>query len=102
MPDSDEGNPTRIRNNQRRSRARRKDYLQEIERQLRQCELTGVEASPEIQSAARKVLDENRRLRTLLVQHGVNPDVTSDDDGSPPNNDPVSDAKAFESPSVGE
>ncbi|KFY02077.1 hypothetical protein V490_00643 [Pseudogymnoascus sp. VKM F-3557] len=117
MPDSDEGNPARIRNNQRRSRARRKEYLQEIEGQLRQCELTGVEASPEIQSAARKVLEENRRLRTLnrrlralLVQHGVNPDVTRDDDGSQPNSNPVlatndhqgDDVKALESLSAGE
>jgi hypothetical protein len=38
---------------------------------LQQSELQGVEASPEIQLAARRVVDENRRLRTLLAQHGV-------------------------------
>jgi hypothetical protein len=33
--------------------------------------LQGIEASPEIQVAARKVADENKRLRTLLAEHGV-------------------------------
>lgn len=65
-------NLARIRDNQRRSRARRKEYLQELEAKYRSCEAVGVEASAEIQSAARKVLDENRRLRQLLLQHGYN------------------------------
>ncbi|KFY46741.1 hypothetical protein V495_02279 [Pseudogymnoascus sp. VKM F-4514 (FW-929)] len=82
MPDSDKANLARIRDNQRRSRARRKEYLQELEGRLRQCELTGVEASSEIQGAARKVIEENRRLRLLLAQHGVSPDDASDEDGS--------------------
>merc|ERR1711964_613906 len=60
-----------IRDNQRRSRARRKEYLQELESRLRQCELQGVEASSEIQSAARRVAEENKKLRALLAQHGV-------------------------------
>lgn len=61
----------RIRENQRRSRARRKDRLQELETKLRQCEVQGVEASSEIQLAARRVADENKRLRKLLAQHGI-------------------------------
>lgn len=61
----------RIRDNQRRSRARRKEYLQELEVKYRSCEATGVEASAEIQSAARRVLDENKRLRLMLRQRGV-------------------------------
>jgi len=65
-------NLARIRDNQRRSRARRKEYLQELEAKYRSCEAVGVEASAEIQSAARKVLEENRRLRQLLMQHGYN------------------------------
>jgi len=65
-------NLARIRDNQRRSRARRKEYLQELEAKYRSCEAVGVEASAEIQSAARKVLDENKRLRQLLMQHGYN------------------------------
>ncbi|KAF1347999.1 hypothetical protein BDV97DRAFT_298634, partial [Delphinella strobiligena] len=61
----------RIRDNQRRSRARRKEYLQELESKNRVCEAIGVEASAEIQAAARRVLDENTRLRQLLKQHGL-------------------------------
>lgn len=64
-------NLTRIRDNQRRSRARRKEYLQELEVKYRSCEQLGVQASAEIQQAAKRVLDENRRLRALLHQKGV-------------------------------
>jgi len=45
--------------------------LQELEARLRQCELQGIEASSEIQMAARRVADENKKLRGLLAQHGV-------------------------------
>lgn len=61
----------RIRDNQRRSRARRKEYLQELETKFRICEQTGAEASSEIQSAARAVADENKRLRLLLQSYGI-------------------------------
>ncbi|KAL5329950.1 hypothetical protein ACEPPN_003470 [Leptodophora sp. 'Broadleaf-Isolate-01'] len=72
MPSSQEkANLARIRDNQRRSRARRKEYLQELESKLRQCELQGVEASSEIQTAARRVAEENKKLRALLSQQGV-------------------------------
>ncbi|KAF1924266.1 uncharacterized protein M421DRAFT_294590 [Didymella exigua CBS 183.55] len=64
-------NLARIRDNQRRSRARRKEYLQELEAKLRGCEQVGIETSTEIQGAARKVLDENRKLRSLLLERGV-------------------------------
>jgi len=49
----------RVRDNQRRSRARRKEYLVELEDKFRQCEQLGVEASSEMQAAARAVLAEN-------------------------------------------
>ncbi|KAF7947614.1 hypothetical protein EAE96_008696 [Botrytis aclada] len=68
---AEKANLARIRDNQRRSRARRKEYLQELEARLRQCELQGIEASSEIQLAARRVADENKKLRSLLAQHGV-------------------------------
>ncbi|PQE10256.1 bzip transcription factor protein [Rutstroemia sp. NJR-2017a WRK4] len=68
-------NLARIRDNQRRSRARRKEHLQELEARLRQCELQGVEASSEIQIAARRVADENKKLRSLLAQHGIADDM---------------------------
>lgn len=64
-------NLARIRDNQRRSRARRKEYLHELEAKLRSCEQVGIEASSEIQMAARKVLDENRKLRGLLYDRGA-------------------------------
>lgn len=53
----------RVRDNQRRSRARRKGYLQELESKLRKCEALGVQASVDIQLAARGVSEENARLR---------------------------------------
>lgn len=71
----EKANLARIRDNQRRSRARRKEYLQELEARLRQCELHGIEASAEIQFAARRVADENKKLRILLGRHGVGDDV---------------------------
>ena len=73
MP-QEKANLARIRDNQRRSRARRKEYLQELEARLRQCELQGIEASAEIQIAARRVADENKKLRGLLAQHGIGDD----------------------------
>lgn len=64
-------NLARIRDNQRRSRARRKEYLQELEAKYRSCEQSGMEASAEIQAAARKVVEENRKLRQLLKRQGM-------------------------------
>lgn len=64
-------NIVRIRDNRRRSPVRRKRYLQELGAKLRQHELEGVNASTEIQVAARRVADENRKLRRLLAQYGV-------------------------------
>lgn len=67
----DKANLMRIRDNQRRSRARRKEYMHELEQRLRVYELQGIEASSEIQQAARKVVDENKKLRSLLNKHGI-------------------------------
>ncbi|MCJ1420110.1 hypothetical protein MMC32_006467 [Xylographa parallela] len=64
-------NLARIRDNQRRSRARRKEHLQDTEKRLRQLEREGVEVSTDIQKAARRVVEENIRLRSLLRLHGV-------------------------------
>lgn len=61
----------RIRNNQRRSRARRKEYIDDLEQRLRRFERQGVEATTEVQTAARKVARENALLRGLLVANGV-------------------------------
>ncbi|PHH69412.1 hypothetical protein CDD80_6751 [Ophiocordyceps camponoti-rufipedis] len=70
-PRQQKDNLARIRDNQRRSRARRREYLQELEQRLRVYELQGIEASTEVQMAARRVAEENRQLRELLNRHGV-------------------------------
>ncbi|KAK2776820.1 hypothetical protein CKAH01_03312 [Colletotrichum kahawae] len=61
----------RIRDNQRRSRARKKEYVQELEQRLRDCQLKGIEASAEVQQAARRVAEENQKLRQLLGEVGL-------------------------------
>jgi hypothetical protein len=48
--------------------------LQELEQRLRLCERQGIEAASEIQTAARRVAEENKKLRRLLHQHGVDDD----------------------------
>ncbi|KAJ5389378.1 uncharacterized protein N7496_000446 [Penicillium cataractarum] len=65
---------TRVRDNQRRSRARRKEYIQHLEERLRSFESLGVAASQEVQQAGRKVAKENALLRSLLVLRGVTQD----------------------------
>ncbi|EOA87627.1 hypothetical protein ACJQWK_08830 [Exserohilum turcicum] len=68
----------RIRDNQRRSRARRKEYLHELEAKLRSYGQIGIEASSEIQIAARTVLEENRKLKAILRERGVSePEVAA-------------------------
>ncbi|KAI4220361.1 MAG: hypothetical protein L6R36_007676 [Xanthoria steineri] len=59
---------TRIRDNQRRSRARRKEYILELEAKVRGYEQGGVTASAEIQAAARKVVAENEVLREEVTR----------------------------------
>ncbi|KAK4918296.1 hypothetical protein LTR66_016880, partial [Elasticomyces elasticus] len=63
----------RIRDNQRRSRARRQEYLGDLEKRMSECQLTCREA--DIQRAAFLELQiENGRLRGLLSLAGVNDD----------------------------
>ncbi|KAL4965965.1 uncharacterized protein BDV14DRAFT_199417 [Aspergillus stella-maris] len=65
------GNAARIRDNQRRSRARRKDYIRELEERVQSYEKLGVTAMQEVQAAGRKVAQENKWLRELLGLHGI-------------------------------
>ncbi|KAF5987410.1 bzip transcription factor [Fusarium coicis] len=66
----------RIRDNQRRSRARHKEYVEGLQKKLQDYERRGVEATLEMQQAARSVAVENSRLRILLGYHGItNEDV---------------------------
>ncbi|KMU81340.1 hypothetical protein CISG_08985 [Coccidioides immitis RMSCC 3703] len=75
QPSMTESNRTakaaRVRDNQRRSRARRKEYIQDLEQRLRAFEKLGVEATLEVQAAGRKVAAENALLRSLLRIRGV-------------------------------
>ena len=66
-----DANLARVRDNERRSRARRKEYLSELESKYQNCERMGVEANAEIQTAARLVLADNKRLRAMLTSLGV-------------------------------
>lgn len=59
------------RESQRRSRARRKDFVQSLQQRLSDMERRGVEATLEMQQAALGVANENRLLRLLLSRHGV-------------------------------
>lgn len=61
----------RVRSNQRRSRARRKEYVQELEERVRCCERRGVQATAEVQAAAKKIAAENAYLRQLLQKNGI-------------------------------
>lgn len=61
----------RIRENQRRSRARRKEYVEGLERKVHEYEKGRVEATLEMQTAARTVALENARLRAMLARMGA-------------------------------
>ncbi|RFU79888.1 tbp-associated factor iif [Trichoderma arundinaceum] len=65
----------RIRENQRRSRARRKEYVEGMQRKLQDFESKGVSATLEMQQAARDVAIENSRLRLLLAHNGITVDA---------------------------
>jgi hypothetical protein len=74
-----------VRDNQRRSRERRKDLLQELQARVHAYEQQGVEVSQEIQRAARQVNErarqmeaENRALRSLLQTVGVSEATVND------------------------
>ena len=60
-----------MRDNQRRSRARHKEYVEDIKKKLLDLEEQGVQATVEVQQAARKVVEENHLLRELLARKGV-------------------------------
>ncbi|MCJ1441462.1 MAG: hypothetical protein MMC23_001951 [Stictis urceolatum] len=61
----------RNRDNQRRSRARRQDYIKELEQRICEHELAGIRATTKVQAAAQKVVNQNSSLRALLESLGV-------------------------------
>lgn len=56
----------RNRANQRNFRARRQEYVRELEQQLRELQDQKIQATREVQVAARLLKQQNVRLRSLL------------------------------------
>ncbi|CAI4216868.1 unnamed protein product [Parascedosporium putredinis] len=71
---ADNSTAIRIRDNQRRSRARHREFVETLQRKVQEYERQGVHATLEMQRAARDVAVENARLRSLLTQRGVSED----------------------------
>ncbi|OAA68216.1 hypothetical protein SPI_00411 [Niveomyces insectorum RCEF 264] len=73
MPRKNRTPATSIQNreNQRRSRARHRAFVEDLQKRLHEYERRGVEASLELQQIARGVARENAQLRALLARHGV-------------------------------
>ncbi|RYP59367.1 hypothetical protein DL771_010906 [Monosporascus sp. 5C6A] len=63
---SDAAKTSRLTENKRRYRARRKEYVSDLERRLAEAREQRLKATTEVQLAARKVAVENGRLRELL------------------------------------
>ncbi|KAL2691280.1 hypothetical protein Neosp_001661 [[Neocosmospora] mangrovei] len=59
------------RENQRRSRERHRQFVEDLQQRLQEYERRGVEASVEMQRVARAVAWENKHLRGLLNLKGV-------------------------------
>jgi hypothetical protein len=60
-----------VRDNQRRSRARHKEFVDDLKKRVQEYERKGVEVTKEIQQTARKVHADNIKLRQLLDLKGV-------------------------------
>jgi len=69
-PPAQKSKQERIRDNQRRSRARRQEYLADLERRLSDCHVSCREAELQ-RSAFQELQTENARLRELLTLAGV-------------------------------
>jgi hypothetical protein len=67
----DANRAVRLRENKRRNRQRQKDYTADLESRLRRLESEGIKATQEVQVAARKVVEDNLRLKALLRCKGV-------------------------------
>ncbi|KAF4583583.1 hypothetical protein AB1N83_002721 [Pleurotus pulmonarius] len=68
IPNPQASKVQRVRDNQRRCRARKKEYTASLEARLRDLEQKGAQASVVLQQQARKVLAENCLLRGLLTE----------------------------------
>ena len=65
----------RLRDNKRRNRQRQKDYTASLEIKLKELQSQGVQATKEVQQSARKVVEDNVRLKALLRHLGINDHV---------------------------
>jgi hypothetical protein len=61
----------RLRENKRRNRQRQKDYTAELRSKLQQLQSEGIKATQEVQLSARRVVEDNLRLKALLRFKGV-------------------------------
>jgi hypothetical protein len=67
-----------VRNNQRRSRARRREYVAELERKVNECNAQGLlPCTPHVvpQDTILRLEKENRKLREMLALAGVELDL---------------------------
>jgi hypothetical protein len=71
MVSQDNQRAARLRDNKRRHRQRQKDYTASLEAKLKQLQTEGVQATKEVQLSARKVVEDNARLKALLRHVGV-------------------------------
>jgi len=68
--DPDSERTSRFRDNKRRHRARKKEYVQDLETKLAEYREQGVQATKEVQVAAQRIIRENAKLRELLRRTG--------------------------------
>ncbi|KAI0852520.1 hypothetical protein F5Y00DRAFT_226897 [Daldinia vernicosa] len=66
MSSQSQADLSRIRDNQRRSRARRKEYVKSLEERLGLYKRQGAEVTSHIQRAAQRVAEHNQKMRILL------------------------------------
>lgn len=62
----------RLRDNKRRNRQKQKDYTASLAARLNELQAQGVQATKEVQQSARRVVEDNMRLKALLRYVGVN------------------------------
>ncbi|KAJ5678952.1 hypothetical protein N7462_007196 [Penicillium macrosclerotiorum] len=65
----------RVRENQRKSRARKQDYIRELEQKLASSNKEAQQKDIEHRLEVQKVQAENRQLRTLLGSLGISPEL---------------------------
>ncbi|KAH7157880.1 hypothetical protein B0J13DRAFT_183365 [Dactylonectria estremocensis] len=70
-PISDDPKLQRARESQRKSRARKRDYVRDLQLRVEVCELGGIQVAHDVQQEAKKIARENVRLRELAKRLGI-------------------------------